>query len=190
MASNIAGLAALGTVATVVFVVAPIRLGGGQPVPTGGGLLSPVSTVRAASDDVDPATAQLAVIEAVNADPVNFGGVYIAKDGVLVIQYVGTNAGRAAIEQVLTPAVSHRWERVDYSRSDLTRIATEVRGLNLEDVFAVSAGTSSNQVIVYVASEGSVSEVSRTLASYGGAVRVEFSSDIPVVGPAFPSATP
>lgn len=139
---------------------------------------------RSSSVPNDLEEARLWVIGAVNSDPVNFGGVYIDSDAVLVIQYVGANAGRAAVEQRLTPGVAVRWEKVEHNRSELTQIAGEIMDLHLAGVFAISSGTSRNLVIVTVGPSGSVSEVSRVLAAkYGDAVHVEFSADIPVVQP-------
>ncbi|HUG30192.1 MAG TPA: hypothetical protein VMQ65_06760 [Candidatus Limnocylindria bacterium] len=154
------------------------------------------TTLRlASSPPIDPEEPLLRVIVAVNSDPINFGGVYLerggARDGELVIQYVGSNAGRAAVEARITPGLAVRWEKVEYSRGELLRIAREISDLRLAGVFGVSSGTSRNRVIVMVGPSGSVAEVSQVLApKYGDAVVVEFSADVPVVLPAFESPTP
>jgi hypothetical protein len=130
---------------------------------------------------------RLAVIEAVNSDPVNFAGAYIDQDGMLVILYVGTNAGRATIDSLLTPGAAVRWRQVARSWADLMTIVDQIRARaqagdsSLVDVFAISIDTINNQVEVTVGPGGSVVAVSRGLENYGDAVRVEFSSDIPVV---------
>lgn len=147
------------------------------------------------SPSADPEEPLLRVIVAVNADPINFGGVYIQRggpsDGELVIQYVGSNAGRAAVEARITPGIAVRWEKVDYSRSELRRIAEAIKDLNLQGVFSISAGSIENRVVVKVGATGSVGEVSQLLASkFGEAVRVEFSTDIPLIQPGFGSASP
>jgi hypothetical protein len=126
--------------------------------------------------------AMLKVVEAVNLDPDHFGLPYIAEDNALVVQYVD-EAARAALEERVTPGVTVRWERVTYTQSELKRIAMEISDLRLDGVFGISSGTSENRVIVMVGPGGSVEEVSAVLTPrYGGAVRVEFSTDIPYVG--------
>jgi len=136
----------------------------------------------------DLEAARLAVIQAVNLDPDNFGVPYLDTDGVLVVPYVGANPGRPAIEQLLVPGLAIRWEQVEYPRSELRRIATEISDLRLPGVFGVSSGTNRNRVIVYVVPWGSVQDVSQLLtARYGDAVQVEFSTDIPLVLPATPA---
>lgn len=195
-------LGAVGLLLTAAVVLAVLdvplglRLGAeggdniGAVATPGGDPSLPVTTTAASLGPADLEAAQLAVIEAVNADPVNFGVPSIDNDGVLVIPYVGANAGRAAVEETISPGVAVRWEKVEHTRSELQRIAGEITDLNLNGVFAISSGTSRNLVIVYVGPGGSVSEVSQILAEYGDAVRVEFSSDIPVVLPAQPTAAP
>jgi hypothetical protein len=154
------------------------------------------TTLRlATSPPTDPEEPLLRVIVAVNSDLINFGGVYLerggARSGELVIQYVGSNAGRAAVEARITPGLAVRWEKVEYSRGELQRIAREISDLRLAGVFGVSTGTSRNRVIVMVGPSGSVGEVSQVLApKYGDAVVVEFSADVPVLLPAFESLPP
>jgi hypothetical protein len=106
----------------------------------------------------------------------------------LVIQYVGANAGRAAVEQKITCAEAVRWEMVERSRADLDRILTGIGNrlqsgeAELSGVFAVELDTINNQIVVWVGPGGSLTDASHFLAAaYGEAVRVEFSSDIPVV---------
>jgi hypothetical protein len=141
-------------------------------------------------DNLDP------VVGAINRDTVNFGGVYLDENGVLVIQYVGENGGRAAVEQLLPPGAAVRWVKVDRSRVELDRIQTAITDriakgeADLGDVFSVAIDTVPNQVLVSLF-HGSVSEVSQLLAAeYGDAVRVEFNSDIPVAPVGLPSPTP
>lgn len=135
----------------------------------------------------DQEATRLAVIEAVNNDPVNFASVYIDHDGVLVILYVGTNAGRAAIDRLLTPDFPVRSQQVSRSWADLMTIVDGIRARaqagesNLDGVFSIAIDTINNQVEVTVGPGGSVDAVSRGLEDYGDAVRVAFSSDIPVV---------
>lgn len=116
-------------------------------------LLGAAIGVRAAPA-ANPEAAQLPVIEAVNADEVNFGGVYVDKDGTLGIQYVGGNAGRAAVERTVTAGVAVRWEKVEHSRSELKQITAKIKALDLEEVVSISAGTSRNEVIVTVGPKG------------------------------------
>jgi hypothetical protein len=122
------------------------------------------------------------VTGAMYANQDDFGIPYLADDGALVVQYVD-EAARAALEEQVDPAVTVRWERVTYSRSELRRVAGEISDLRLEGVFGISAGTIENRVIVMVGPGGSLEEVAELLAArYGEIVRVEFSTDIPVVG--------
>jgi hypothetical protein len=110
---------------------------------------------------------RLDVIAAVKGDTTNFGGVYLDEDNVLVIQYVGSNVGRPAVDDQLRPGVDVRWEKVERSRDDLMRILREVRELDLDGVWAVSIDTVSNQVQVFV-SPDRFQEVSRTLSATQG----------------------
>lgn len=130
-------------------------------------------------------------LEAVNADPANFGGAYLDKDGVLVIQYVGTNAGRPSVEEKLKPGVPVRWERVDRNQTDLLRIAQEVKGRGLNGVFLIAIDTIRNRVTVSVGPSGSLAQVEEVLSGeYGAGVAVVFSSDIMVIQPGLPSTAP
>lgn len=126
-------------------------------------------------EDLDPAV--LAAVEAVNDDPENFGVPSLDDEGVLVIAYVGQNAGRAAVEERLTTAVKVRWEQVKYSWSELRRIRSEIFDLRLDGVFGVSSGTNRNRVVVKVGPSGSVSKVTEALKGYGEIVVVESSDD-------------
>jgi hypothetical protein len=122
------------------------------------------------------------VTEAMYANQDVFGIPYLADDGALVVQYVD-EAARAELEEQVDPAVTVRWERVTYSRSELRRIASEISDRRLDGVFSISSGTIENRVIVMVGPGGSVEAVSALLeAQYGDAVRVGFSADIPTVG--------
>jgi hypothetical protein len=121
----------------------------------------------------DPEAPQLQVIGAVNSDPVNFGGVYLDGAGTLVIQYVGANLGRAAVEDKLTSGVSVRWDRVERSAADLMRILREIRARDFNGVFAIAIHTMNNQVEVTV-SPSEIDHIAQLLESaYGNAVAVE-----------------
>jgi hypothetical protein len=190
---NLIGLVAVLAVGVGVAGLGVTQLGGiGSSKP---GPSTAVATERLEPTNAPPSldaegveAARIAVVEAINADRANFGVPYVDEDGVLVIPYVGENAGRAAVEEVLTPGLAVRWEKVEYSRSELGRIADEIKDMHLEGVFAISSGTSQNRVIVKVGPWGSADEVSRALAGYGAAVLVEVSSDVPVILP-MPSPT-
>jgi hypothetical protein len=139
---------------------------------------------------VDLEAARMRVVAAVNNDPANFGVPYL-DGGSLVVPYVNEEA-RAAVEAQVTPDLAVRWERVEYSQTELRRIASEISDLDLaaEGIFGISVGTSRNRVIVYVLPWGSVDEVRRAVAGYGDAVIVEISSEFPIVEPAVPTAQP
>jgi len=141
----------------------------------------------------DPETVRLAIVRAVNVDTDNFGGIYLERDGTLVIQYVGANANRAAIDPLLIPGIEVRWERVEHSRSELNRILGAIRHLwdagALKGVVAIGIDTINNQVEVSVGPGGSVDDVARLLAKYGNAVRVEAGEAI-VIQPWVPSSVP
>lgn len=187
------GLAAVVAVAGAAIAFAPLRLDGtgAEATPSNRPGASP-PTMSAGLPTLSPVAeeaALLRVVEAVNTDSSNFGVPYLDDDGTLVVQYFSEDA-RAAVEAQVTPGLAVRWEKVDYSRSELQRIASEIVDLKLRGVFGVSSGTSRNRVIVYVAPGGPIDEVRRAVAAYGAAVIVEVSSDVPVVLPAFPTAHP
>jgi hypothetical protein len=147
---------------------------------------SPPPSQRASCSESE--ASQLTLIQAVNEDRINFGGVYLDHSGVLVIQYVGANAGRAAVEQLIGCAEAVRWVKVERSAADLFRIIDELSSFidvhrpEFRDVFAVSIDTIGNQVEVSVGPSGSVADLEAFLNPiYGNAVRVQFSSDPPVV---------
>lgn len=118
------------------------------------------ATANAASGpSTDVEAARQAAIAAVSSDPLNFGGVYIERDGTLVIQYVGQNAGHAAVEAKLVPGVSARWEKVARNQLDLVGTAVAIRDLNLEGVNAIAVDTIGNQVKVIVGPTGSSADV-------------------------------
>lgn len=117
---------------------------------------------------VDHEAAQLSVIDAVNTDRMNFGGVYLDDAGALVIQYVGANAGRAAVEARLTPEVVVRWERVERNADTLYNMVTEIRQSKLAGVVWIAIDTIQNRVEVRVGPSGSAAEVRADLeARYG-----------------------
>lgn len=137
-----------------------------------------VGTEAASVDDADAARVPLA--EAVNGDPDNFGVPYLDEDGAFVVQYVGENLGRPAVERQLSPDLQLRWEKVDYSRSELRRIGADVRDLNLDGVVAISMGSQRNRVIVKVGPSGSVEKVAEAVSAFGKAVQVESTTDMPL----------
>jgi hypothetical protein len=152
--------------------------------PSGWDGISSIDDLRGAAGytSAEIEAAMSGVTEAMYAKQDDFGIPYLADDGALVVQYID-EAARAALEDVVDPAVTVRWELVTYSRTELRQIAEEISELHLDEVFGISAGTIENRVIVMVGPGGSVEEVSALLAPrYGDAVRVEFSSDIPYVG--------
>ena len=119
-----------------------------------------------------------AVVEAVHTDPDNFDTVYFDVYGVLVIEYVGDNAGRAAVETKLTPEMEVRWVQVRYSRTELRRIQDEIVDRHLDGVYWVGSGSVCNAVTVGV-DEESIDEVRQLLAeAYGDAVHVVASGPI------------
>jgi hypothetical protein len=112
-------------------------------------------------------------VVAVNTDTTNFGGVYLDTDGTLVIQYVGANAGRAAVEAVLDPKVCVRWQKVDRSRADLDQIMTAITDRNLNGVGAVAIDTLDNRVEVDVYPPEDVAQLALLFGTeYGAAVNV------------------
>jgi hypothetical protein len=123
---------------------------------------------------IDLEQAQLGVVEAVNTDPVNFGGVYLDADGTLVILYVGTNAGRACVEAVLDPGLAVRWQQVERSQADLMRILRKIGNRNIEGVVAISIDTMNNQVDVLVAENdpGAEAATATLNAMFGSEVEV------------------
>jgi hypothetical protein len=119
--------------------------------------------------------AMVEVTGAMYANQDDFGIPWLADDGALVVQYVD-EAARAALEEQVDPAVTVRWERVTYSRSELRRIAREISDLDLDGISGISSGTKENRAVVGIGPGGSVEDVSELLtARYGDAVRVEFS---------------
>jgi hypothetical protein len=145
------------------------------------------------SAPTDPEEPILRVVRAVNSDPINFGGVYLerggARDGELVIQYVGSNAGRAAAEARITPGLAVRWEKVERSRSELDRIQDQIRERHLDGVAWIAIDTIRNQVKVGVV-PSYVDAVSLLVAgAYGDAATV-VASDYVVAQPAFESPPP
>lgn len=189
LVGGVTGAAAVAAIALAVFAVGlrPERPSGvgfdqqqGSLTPQATSLmqatLPPVTATPSnvsATPATDPEVARLRVIEAVNGDPVNFGGVYLDEAGDLVIQYVGANAGRATVEEVLRPGMSVRWDKVDRSHADLMRLLRQVRERNLDGVSAISIDTLKNQVKVRV-DPGQADAISPILErEYGDAVAVE-----------------
>ena len=187
------GLAAVVAVAGAAIAFAPLRLDGtgadATPSSRPGASAPTMSADVPTLSPVAHEAALLRVVEAVNTDSSNFGVPYLDNDGTLVVQYFSEDA-RAAVEAQVTPGLTVRWEKVEYSRSELQRIANEIVELKLPGVFGVSSGTSRNRVIVYVAPNGPIDDVRRAVEDYGAAVIVEVSSDLPIVVPALPTARP
>jgi len=143
---------------------------------------SPTALVDCAgSTRVSPGDAVLTpAVVAVNTDEANFGGVYVDSGGALVVQYVGTNSGRPAVERVLDPSVCVRWERVERSAADLKRIIAAIMARNLNGVAAAGIDTLANRVEVVVWPPDEVDQVALLLGSeYGTAVSVVASSAAP-----------
>jgi hypothetical protein len=184
------GLAAVVVVTGAVIALGPLQFSGAGADATSS--LEPGTSHPVASEPVprlspvELEAARLRVVEAVNTDPSNFGVPYL-DGGTLVVPYLNEEA-RASVEAQVTLGLAVRWEKVEYSRTELRRIASEISDLRLAGVSGVSSGTSRNRVIVYVVPWGSVDEVRRAVAAYGAAVTVEISSDFPIVQPALPTA--
>ena len=140
---------------------------------------------NSATPPTDVEASRLAAIEAVNSDTLNFGGVYLDDDDVLVIQYVGPNAGRDAVEARLSPGVAVRWEKVERSRAELMRTVREIRDRGLP-VVMIAIDTINNVVEVTV-DFLEYDHVSDVLTNeYGDSVAVKSGPPI-VVQPAYPS---
>jgi hypothetical protein len=127
--------------------------------------------------------ARLRVVQAVNENSSQFGIAYVEEDGTLVVQFVDEGA-KVLLMSNIPDGLAIRWERVTYSRDELRRIAAEISDLELNGVFAVSSGTKSNRVVVKVFPGGPVEEVRAAVATFGAAVYVEESTDVPAVLPA------
>ena len=112
-------------------------------------LLVATSTATATAP-VDVEGARLAVVEAVDTDTMNFGGIYLDAGNTLVIEYVGANAGRAAVDSILDPRISVRWQQVDRSRAELDEIAASIKDSHLDGVVMIGIDTIHNQVEVTV----------------------------------------
>lgn len=185
---------ALGLVAVVVALWAVVAVGQVR-FPGAGSAASPSADPSAMTSgpivltEAEQEAARIKVVEAVNSDAANFGIPFLADDGVLVLQYFDEEA-RAVIAAQVPQGLEVRWEKVEYSQSELWRIASEIGDLNLDGVFAISTGTSRNRVVVKVGPSGSVDEVRQTLAAYGAAVLVEGSSDLPIALPGQPTEAP
>jgi hypothetical protein len=150
----------------------------GIPTPSRTPAPSATDEVATPAESISPAAAEairLAVIEAVHADQENFGGIYLEED-LLVIQYIGSNVGRPAVDEILRSRVPVRWQQVRWPRAELERIAREIAARYLGDlpgVWGVGIDTENNQVSVRVGPTGSIEEVAALLArEYGDIVSV------------------
>lgn len=186
------GLGAVIAIAAAVIAFGPLQhsgVGADATTSLAPGTSQPMSSEPVPRlSPVELEAARIRLVEAMNADPSGFGVPYL-DGGTLVVPYV-TEEARAGVEAQVTPGLAVRWEKVEYSRSELRRIASEISDLRLEGVFGVSSGTSRNRVIVYVRPAGSVDAVRRAVARYGAAVVVEISRDYPMVQPVLPTAQP
>lgn len=182
------GLVAVVAIAGTIISFAPTRFNGAGVEPSAPASSVPTATEGGTPTFADVEAALMPVVEAVNTDQENFGVPYLGEDGILVVQYVSEEA-RANVETLVPSGLLVRWEKVEYSRAELRRIAGEISDLRLDGVFGVSSGTKSNRVIVKVLPGASIEDVSEALSVYGAAVRVEYSSDIPII-PAGPASTP
>jgi hypothetical protein len=154
---------------------------------TSGGLEAPSQPsnvpVTMSEPSTDPEAARLAAIEAINTDSEQFGGVYIDEAGVLVIQYVGENRGRAAVERVLVPEVAVRWVQVERSQDELARIANEIRQRKLDGVFAISIETLTNRVEIWLDEYAPRSTLAAAFAAeYADAIFIRPGTDILYAG--------
>jgi hypothetical protein len=114
----------------------------------------------------------LAVVRAVHRDPDNFGEIYVDPTGIVVIQYVGDNAGRPAVEEEIPGDMEVVWRQVRHSRTELRRIQDEITERRLPGVYWTGSGNACNAVKVGV-DEHSIDEIGQLLAdNYGDAVYV------------------
>jgi hypothetical protein len=135
-------------------------------------------TPPAATAMTDP-DALIPAVAAINRDTANFGGSYLDENGVMVIEYVGDNAGRAAVEQLLPPGASVRWVQVERSRAELDQVqnAIAARAAGGETALAyvvlIGLDTINNRVEVTVSPPGDAAAVADLLTrEYGAAVYV------------------
>ncbi|MEP7360600.1 MAG: hypothetical protein ABI744_03380 [Chloroflexota bacterium] len=149
-----------------------------EAMPTPGSSVSatlapPTARTSPLANTPDIEQGRLDVIQAVNTDPVRFGGVLQTPGGGLVIFYVGPNAGRGAVERMIPPGLRVQWRHVARSNSDLMRMLREIVHRNLDGVQAVSIDVVKNQVHVHVTPPDLVLSVSIALApDYGDAIFV------------------
>ena len=158
---------------------------------TGAVLILLVATSTAtATAPVDVEGARLAVVEAVNTDTMNFGGIYLDAGNTLVIEYVGANAGRAAVDSILDPRISVRWQQVDRSRAELDEIAASIKDSHLDGVVMIGIDTIHNQVEVTVSPSDKVGDLLGLLSSeYGAGVNVVAGSPMFIL-PSYRSPSP
>lgn len=129
------------------------------------------ATATPLAADVEQARSD--VIQAVNENPDHFGGVLVNQDGSLLILYVGSNAGRQLVEDMIASGLSVQWRQVERSYNDLMQILREISDRNYDGVWALSIDASNNQVEVRVSPDELVPTVASALApEYGDAVLV------------------
>jgi len=120
----------------------------------------------------------LALVGAVHHDPDNFDTIYVDPNGIVVIEYVGDNAGRPAVEGKIPPGLEVRWRQVRHSRTELRRIQDEITERRLAGVWWTGSGNACNAVTVGV-DKDSIDEIRRMLAeTYGDAVHVVASGPV------------
>lgn len=195
------GALVLGSVVLALLLALPLLQG---TLPRGGGALSSgsptVAQTNSSAVPVTPAATQviesdcpggtvavgsppetpefLAVVRAVNRDPDNFDSIYVDPTGIVVIEYVGDNAGRPAVEEKIPAGMQVRWQQVRYSRTELRRIQDEIMERHLAGVWWAGSGNACNAVTVGV-DAGSIDEIRRLLAeTYGDAVHVVTSGPV------------
>jgi hypothetical protein len=136
----------------------------------------PGGTVAVGSPPETPEFLEL--VGAVHRDPDNFDTIYVDPTGIVVIEYVGDNAGRPAVEKKIPPGMEVRWRQVRYSRTELRRIQDEIMERHLAGVYWTGSGNACNAVTVGV-DEDSINEIRRLLAeTYGDAVHVVASGPV------------
>ena len=96
----------------------------------------------------------------------------------MVIEYVGANAGRAAVDSILDPRISVRWQQVDRSRAELDEIAASIKDSHLDGVVMIGIDTIHNQVEVTVSPSDKVGQVSALVGSlYHDGIVVDATND-------------
>lgn len=95
-----------------------------------------------------------------------------------MIQYVGANAGQAAVAKAVAPGLAVRWEQVQRSERQLKQLNEQVKRSWPEGVFSIGIDTIHNQVTVEMLPSGAIGSVRSALPAEG--VEVVQSDDLPV----------